>query len=224
MEELLNLLSTSRMQIVELINRQGPADVTEIARSLDLAKTTVRQHLSHLEERHLVASQSISEGPGRPRLRYQLTETGHKLFPSQDGPLFGTLIEFLLREGYPGVVDDFFRQMWKQRREELAREMEKREAVELPERLEVLEEFLERQGFSPSVEIDAAGVTIRECNCPFSEGVRATRLPCRLEAQFLSQALQREGQRVQYIPDGKPSCNYLFPHESTSDSSQEGCE
>jgi predicted ArsR family transcriptional regulator len=90
-------------------------------------------------------------------------------------------------------------------------------AVTLEERLEVVEGFLAEQGFVPEVGVEESLMTIRECNCPFSEAVRATRLPCRLEAQFLEQALQRDLTRVGYMPDGHPACVYEFSVDSPED-------
>ncbi len=209
-QQLSNLLSPSRARIVHLLKRDGAAAVDRIARVLELAPTTVRQHLDRLGDKGLVETESVVDGPGRPTLVYSLSAAGDRLFPSQDGFLFGEMIEFLVHQGYPGVVDAFFREIWERRRREFIEEVEAAGVDDLQGRLGLVEAFLERQGFVPEIEVDEKAVTIRECHCPFSQGVRATRLPCRLEAQFLEQALQKKLRRAGYMPDGHPACVYEF--------------
>ena len=206
----LTLLSPSRRRIIQLIKRRGAVTVEEAAAALELGLTTVRQHLGRLEEAELVARSSVASGPGRPALEYRLTGAGEGLFPAQDAELLRRMIDFLIHQGYPGVVDAFFRDLWDERRAELAARLEETNAESLPERLAVVEELLDQDGFLPEITADEQHVTLRECNCPFSAAVRATRLPCRLEAQFLEHALGRRLERVEYMPDGNAACVYQF--------------
>ncbi|MFP4596808.1 MAG: helix-turn-helix transcriptional regulator [Persicimonas sp.] len=218
-DDLLNLLSASRMRIVQFIKRRGTVTVDETIEGLELAETTIRQHFDRLQDKGLLESHSVPDGPGRPTLRYRLTAAGRQLFPSQDARQFRKVLEFLVQQGYPGLVDDFFRQMWRERKDELVGRLEAAEATSVEERLAVVEAFLADEGFVPEIGVDDDQVTIRECNCPFSEAVRATRLPCRLEAQFLEQALQRDLTRVEYMPDGHPACVYEFHLQGHDDAS-----
>lgn len=207
-QNLLRLLSASRLDLVRFLKRQGTATVDEIAQAIKLAPTTVRQHLDRLLEQDLLVRKSTADGPGRPTMYYRLSPTAEALFPSQDSALFGQIVEFLLVEGYPSLVDEFFQRTWQERQHEFARRAEAAGAHTLERRLEVLAEFLAEQGFLPEITIEEDRAVLCTCNCPFSEGVRATRLPCRLEAQFLEQALQRPLTRKAYIPDGAPGCSY----------------
>lgn len=216
MEDFLNLLSPSRMRIVQFVKRRGTVTVDQVAEALDLAETTIRQHLDRLERKGLLRHESVVSGPGRPTSEYQLTEAGLQLFPSQDGRLMGRIIQFMIQEGYPKLVDEFFREIWAERQDELTRRFSEAGAETIEEQLEVLEGFLDEQGFLPEVEIDGTRAIIRECNCPFAEGVSATRLPCRLEAQLFEQVLQRKLERVNFMPDGHPACVYEFEIESDS--------
>lgn len=214
---LLPLLSPSRVRLAELLKRRGTITVQSASASLGLAETTVRQHLSRLEEAGVVEREAISDGPGRPTLHYHLSATGERLFPSQNGAMLSDLLGFLLREGYPGVVDRFFRQMWDDRQDAVQERLRTVSARTLDERLEVLEAFLADQGFAPQLEVEDETVTIRECNCPLSRAVEATRLPCRLEADFLERVIGCELTRVTYIPEGHPACTYEFSRRLVSD-------
>ncbi len=210
MEDLLTLLSPSRMRLVEFMNREGVVTVDGAVEALGLAETTIRQHLDRLERKGLVTHHSVVHGPGRPTLEYRLTERGMRLFPNQDGHLLGRLLQFVIQEGYPRIVDDFFHDIWAERRDQIVQRFEQEGADTLPRKLEILEDFLEEQGFLPEIKVTEDRVTIRECNCPFSESVRATRLPCRLEAKMFEQLLQRDLARVGFMPDGQPACEYEF--------------
>lgn len=218
-DDLLKLLSPSRMRIVQFLKRRGTVTVDQTIEALGLAETTIRQHFDRLEDMELIERRSVADGPGRPTMEYRLSTAAEGLFPSQNGPLFGRIVEFLVHQGYPGLVDAFFREMWRERRDRLVERLEETGATSLEERLDVVGEFLSAEGFVPEIELDGICVTIRECNCPFSEGVRATRLPCRLEVQFLEHALQRDLKRVGYMPDGHPACVYEFHRD---DAGEEG--
>jgi predicted ArsR family transcriptional regulator len=88
--------------------------------------------------------------------------------------------------------------------------IEKTGVESVEQRLEVVAEFLGQEGFMPEIETSEGRVKINHCNCPFSEAVRATKLPCRLEAQLFEQVLQRKLTRTGYMPDGDAACVYEF--------------
>lgn len=84
---------------------------------------------------------------------------------------------------------------------------------QLESRLNKLMEYLEEEGFMPEIEICGSGdkITVKECNCPFREVVKETRLPCKLEAIFYQKLFSEKVDRTSYIPDGDFSCTYEIP-------------
>ena len=78
-------------------------------------------------------------------------------------------------------------------------------------RRDVLEAVLREEGFVPDIRREVGRLVVRECNCPFSEAVEKTRLPCRLEAAFYEALFDCRIERVSYIPDGHPACICEFP-------------
>lgn len=214
-DDLLDLLSESRLRIIELIKFRGSLTVETAAEQLELSETTIRQHLTRLSDDELVDAQPHADGPGRPTLVYRLTPRAQRLFPSQDDALLGKLLQFLLRRGYPDLVDEFFRSTWEERRQRLARRIDDAGADTLDEQLAILDQFLTKEGFAPDIETDDERVVIRECNCPFSEGVRATQLPCRLETEFFERILHRDVERTSHIPAGDPACCYTFTRDDS---------
>jgi len=206
--DLLDLLSPSRRRVVQAMKRHGEVTIDEFVDELGLATTTVRQHLAKLHEAGLVEYRTASSGPGRPYHGYRLTPAAGHMFPSKSGELFGRLLGFMTQGGSTHIVEAFFEEIWREHREVMLDRL--RLAATLEERLEVVRGFLAEEGFAPEIELDERGVTIHECNCPLFEAVRATRLPCRLEAELLEHALQQELDRASYMPEGHPTCSYFF--------------
>jgi predicted ArsR family transcriptional regulator len=214
MEDITDLLSDSQTRLLELIKKRGEVTVDQAVDSLDLATTTIRQHLERLEDEDLVEHRRKSSGRGRPRHIYRLSSRAEQLFPSRDQLMLHRLLDFLSTEGHHRAIDDFFHEFWEERGEEFSQRLEELDDDSGEARLELLAEFLDEQGFMPEIEHNEAGnVEIRECNCPLSKAVESTRLPCRLEAEFLEQVVGRKLERVSYIPDGNNACVYKFKED-----------
>ncbi len=206
-------LSASKRTLLDLIKRQGSVSLDEAAEATGLARTTLREHLLKLEGEGLIGRVAERRGRGRPSLRFHLTEHGNLLFPARDGALLHELLDFLKREDRWNLIETFFTGFWEKRLREAEHRLDALGPEDLGGRMELLEAILREQGFMPEVQLGGEQIVIRECNCPFPDAVRQTRLPCRLEARFFEQLLQRAAQRVSYIPDGQPACTYTFPAE-----------
>jgi predicted ArsR family transcriptional regulator len=211
MEDITDLLSDSQTRLVELIKKRGEVTVDQAVDALDLATTTIRQHLERLENEDLVEHRRNSVGRGRPRHVYRLSSRAEQLFPSLDRLMLHRLLDFLSTEGHHRAIDDFFHEFWDERGDEFRRRLDALDDESREARLNLLSEFLDEQGFMPEIDHDEAGsVEIRECHCPLSKAVESTRLPCRLEAEFLEQVVGQSLERVSYMPDGNNACVYEF--------------
>ena len=209
--------SDTKRGLLMLIKQRGAASLDDAVRETGLTRTTLREHLGQLERDGLVDRTTNRRGRGRPSLSYSLTPKGERLFPTHDGLLLGGLLEFLKQQNRDDLLRAFFEQFWDERFQEVSARLDKEEADDLAARARVLEELLREQGFMPEVSLNADGIAIRECNCPFPEAVRHTRLPCRLEAKFFERLFGERIGRVAYIPDGSPACTYEFPDSSAAD-------
>jgi len=94
--------------------------------------------------------------------------------------------------------------------------MQKADAKSIEEKLVVLMDMLEEEGFMPEFNIDNESdrLTIKECNCPFSEVVKETQLPCKLEAMFFKRLFNEEVKRTSHIAEGDFSCTYNIPTDA----------
>jgi predicted ArsR family transcriptional regulator len=84
---------------------------------------------------------------------------------------------------------------------------------DLKKRVQELADMLEEEGFMPEFELDEdeEKLTIKECNCPFSEVVKETRLPCKLEALFFKELFGEGVERTTHIAEGDYACSYDIP-------------
>lgn len=202
--------SDTKREILLLVKRKGSISIDDAHQATGLARTTLREHLGQLERDRVVARTTHRQGQGRPILLYHLTEEGHRLFPSRDGVLLRRLLAYLEEQGRQDLVRGFFEHFWEERQREFEFRLSAGPADNQAYRLRILEDLLSEQGFMPEVETSEGGLTIRECNCPFPEAVKHTRIPCQLEARFFERIFEEEIGRVTYIPEGSPACTYEF--------------
>ena len=213
MADALDLVSSdTRRELLQIIKRRGSLSVDEAMEALDMARTTVREHLLQLKEKGLVEQSVEREGRGRPRHRYAMSRRAKMLFPSRDGELMGELIQYLRDQGAEDLVETFFETYWDARTAAVKDELQ--EADTLDDQLTVLRQILEAEGFMPDVHREEGQVTVRECNCPFPESVKHTDAPCRLEEQFYETLFETALDRISYIPDGSAACTYEIEVDS----------
>lgn len=211
------MASAPRRSLLLQLKRRGRLTAEDAATAIDRAVSTAREHLQELESRGWVASVAEpTDGRGRPRHRYRLTRAGEALFPTRDAELMHDLVAFLHDRDASDLLTDFFEDFWAKRSERVQQRLDAHDARDHDNRLQILADVLEEEGFMPEINRTGASVVIRECNCPFPESVKQTRLPCRLEAEFLASALDRPLARVTYIPDGHDACTYTFRDASGS--------
>jgi len=204
------MLTGSKKILINLIKQNGMLSIDNAVEQTDLAKTTVREHFLQLERDGYVDRKYVRAGPGRPSLQYLVTKKGNRLFPSSESDLIRELINYLKGQGEEKKIEEFFEAFWEKRLQKAREKMDNASEQDSRARLNELMKFLEEEGFMPEYEVDEekGAVTIRECNCPFSEVVKETRLPCQLEAMFYKKLFETDVERKSYIAEGDYSCTY----------------
>ncbi len=206
------MITGSKKEILDLLKRKGVLSIDEVSDDMGLAKTTLREHLLQLERDRYIKRTYERSGPGRPSLQYHLTQQGHALYPSGESALMRNFLSFLKEKGEESMIEDFFQDFWDKRFEKAKSLMDEKPEDNLIDRIEVLLEMLAEEGFMPEYHFDEYKnvLEIRECNCPFREVVKETRLPCKLEAEFFQRLFNGKAERTAFIPEGDFSCNYLI--------------
>ena len=204
------MMTSSKKEILNVIKRHGSISIDDTVAQTELAKSTVREHLKQLELDGYLTKEYVRSGPGRPSLHYQLTGKGHKIFPTYESELLREWLRYLKEEGKEQMIEHFFQYFWKKRTDKAEQYMDFEGEKSMKERLQALQKLLEEEGFMPEFTVDenSGDLTVKECNCPFREVVKETRLPCKLEAMFYEKLFNTDVERKTYIADGDYSCTY----------------
>lgn len=210
------IFSGSKKDLLHLIKQKGSLSIDDAVNETGLTKTTLREHFIMLERDGYISREYVRSGPGRPSLHYQMTAEGNQLFPSSESDMIRELLKFLKAQGEEKTIEAFFEEFWEQRLQKARRYMDEASEQHLHSRLDELMKVLEKEGFMPEYDIDdeSQTLTIKECNCPFSEVVKETRLPCKLEAMFYQKIFDRAPNRTTHIADGDFACTYRFSMKS----------
>lgn len=209
------MIKGSKKQLLDLIKSKGIISVDEAVEHSGLAKTTLREHFLQLEKDGYVERTYERKGPGRPSLQYELSAKGHQLYPSSESKLTRQFIRYLKEEGEEEMIESFFEKFWEERYNKAKKRMNQYGPEQKAERLQALLKMLQEEGFMPEIEQDEANecINIKECNCPFSEVIKETRLPCKLEALFFKKIFGDQTERTSYIAEGDYSCTYQITDE-----------
>lgn len=203
-------LTESKQQIVDLLKKNPELSIDELVAEIDLAKTTLREHLIQLERDQFVKRSYHRSGPGRPKLVYKLAERGESLYPSMEPQLFADFLSYLEDREEQALIHEFFETFWESR-EQKARKllgMDEKEVISSETDLTPLIQMLEEEGFMPELESDPGSISIKECNCPFAKIINVTDQPCRLEAKFYDNLFGSKIDRTAFIPSGDHTCTY----------------
>jgi predicted ArsR family transcriptional regulator len=207
------MVKGSKKQLLDLLKKEGLLSLNDAVGKTDLAKSTLREHLLQLEDDGYVKRKFHRSGPGRPSLCYELTAKGHAVYPTYEPKLVKELIQYLKEEGEQGKLEAFFDRFWDQRLEEAKQRMEDSEGIGPKAVILPLIKMLKDEGFMPEYDMDTEGnqVTIKECNCPFGEVIKETRLPCKLEELFYKKLFGEQAKRISHMAEGDYTCTYEFP-------------
>lgn len=212
------MFTGTKKELLDIIKRNGTISINEVVEKMDLAKTTLREHFLQLERDGYITRDYVRSGPGRPSLKYQLTQKGNNLFPSGDAVVVKELLQYLKTKGEEQTIEEFFEAFWEKRLQKARDLMSEVGEDDLKSRFKVFKEMLEEEGFMPELTADeeTGNVSIKECNCPFSEVVKETRLPCKLEAIFYKKLFSENAERTSFMGDGDYACSYSIPLEEVN--------
>jgi predicted ArsR family transcriptional regulator len=200
-------LGESQRFILERLKRRGEVTLADLESEVTLARETLRSHLKSLAAQGLVERAGVvREGPGRPQVRYRLSEAGETLFPRREAVLLGELVRFLLEHGERDTLERFFAERVARKREALRLRVA---SLEGSERLREVARILSADGFMAEVEERATeSPRLRLCHCPLRELVAVSHLPCRAEMELVGELVESPLRRESFMPDGDSSCTY----------------
>lgn len=200
-------MQSTRWSILEILKRKSRATVEDLATSLGLTPTGVRQHVTLLERDGLVTSSEERLRLGRPRLVYHLTEKGEELFPRSYHLLTSWIMDEIVaidgEEKLILLLDRIAERLAQQYGERITGET-------LEAKVESLVEILNGEGALAEWEKLPQGYALREYNCRFHRVALGHPQLCHLERLFLSKLLHSPVQMSECLLESGPRCNYLI--------------
>lgn len=199
-------LSSSQRAVLVAVKRCGEATADELAATLGISASAVRQHLSALRSAGLVAARQERGHPGRPADRYHATELTEPLFVTSDRDLSTELLGHIAEED-PGLVGRVFdrrrHRMVEEARDQLADKS-------IDERVATLTGLLDDQGYLADVEkVDDRRYRIQLHNCAIWNVANEYRQACASELDYLRDLMPDAAvDRVTHKTAGAHSCAY----------------
>jgi DeoR family transcriptional regulator, suf operon transcriptional repressor len=195
-------------KILAYLQRHGEATVKDLEELLGVSTTAVREHLTHLQAKNLVATRLVRHGPGRPHALYSLTDAAQDLFPKE----YDTLTNMLLREIASQEGPDRLQVLLDAVGARLAEEYRGQVAgAALSERLLALREALERRGIP--VELQPDGDSFQLFACPYFDVAQEHAGVCAMERRMVEQVLGEHVILEGTIREGKRACRFTVVHE-----------
>jgi predicted ArsR family transcriptional regulator len=206
------MLNGPKKELLDLVKHHGQLAIDDSVEKMNLAKTTVREHFTQLERDDYIERSYERSGRGRPSLRFQLTKKGNGLYPSYEPEMMREFIRYLQTEGEHQILEDFFQKFWDRRYEKLELMLEEEQTATEEEKARITRRMLDEEGFMVEFELDpdSGDLIMKECNCPFREIIKVTKLPCKLEKEFYHKIFGKQVERTSYIAEGDFACTYCI--------------
>ncbi len=197
--------SATQRRVLIALKRRGEATADELASTLEISSSAVRQHLSALRSAGFITARQERGHSGRPADKYHATDLAE--------PLFGTTanlsIELLehIEEEDPELVNRVF----ERRRRRLVEEANDRlEGEPIDKRVAVLTELLDAQGYL--ADFDALGddhYRINLHSCAIWAVANRFQQACTAELDFIRDLIpDATVERVTLKTDGAHTCAY----------------
>ena len=203
---LLDSLPPTRRALLDTLKRRGEARVDELAATLGVTVSAVRQHLTALDADGWVLHREVRAGPGRPHHLYRLSPEGDRLFPRA----YAAIVTDLLAEAEaedPEIVERMFE---RRRARRVERAKVRLDGKSLRERVHELTSILDEDGYlAEAIELPGGAFRIVEHNCAILAVATKYGAACGTELEFIREVLPDANvERVAHIMAGGHVCAY----------------
>ena len=181
----IELLKSTRAEIVNLLKRQGTMSVETLATELEISKVAVRRHLDQLEDQGFIDHSSERCERGRPKFVYSLTNEGDGLFPDRSADFACDLLTRLGRRLGPEAIDTLLMDQADANIEALLRDVGE---LDFDARVQAVVKQFNDRGYVADIERLADGsYRIVEHNCPIRDVAEQYPQVCREELRVYSE-------------------------------------
>ena len=205
-------MSTTRDLVLKTLLTRQRCTINDLAEAVGINPISVRHHVTKLEASGLVTSEEERHGVGRPRRLYFLTEEGVEQFPTRYLRLTIRLLAQLKETLPEHMVDELFAQVADDLITDYTSDLNLQE-LPLEERLDVVKNLLEEEGFTIDWERKGNGYHIYENSCPYYHVGQSHPEICAVDQALISSVLAVPVSKVKCILDGDKSCTYVVSPE-----------
>jgi len=206
-------MATTRDLVLKTLLTRQRCTINELADAVGINPISVRHHVTKLEASDLVTSEEERHGVGRPRRLYFLTEKGMEQFPTRYLRLTVRLLA-QLKESLPEpMVSKLFTQLADDLITEYSSDLDL-ETLPLEDRLDVVKELLQSEGFTMDWERKENEYIIQESSCPYYHVGQMHPEICTVDQTLISNILGVPVQKVSCILNGDTSCKYIVQAEN----------
>ena len=201
-------MTTTREKILQILLQNPNSTVKELAEEVGINGISVRHHLTTLQADGLIRSEEARHGVGRPLLTYRLTELGAEKFPTRYLRLTNRLLDQLEQS----LPVDKYSNLFKMIATEMAAEYsQKVTGLSLPERLEYLNNLMEKDGFNFTWHREGNHYQVKEVNCPyFHVGTNHPEI-CSIDRELISTILDIPVEQIECVLSGNQRCVFRIP-------------
>ena len=195
--------------ILQILKRNGPSTVSDLANALELSRSATRHHLRVLERNGLVAALGTATptGVGRPGLLYGLTPQALNVFPQGYDRLVNGLLREIKALLAPAQVIGLCERIGK----DLAAEApQRRPGQSVAEYFQEIADFLTSRGYLAQFTQEGNQWTLELGNCPYAYVVQSHAEVCMLDQVMLSGILSDEIKPIQLWINGAQTCSFSF--------------
>ena len=199
-------LSSAQRHVFVALKRRGEASADELAETLGITPSAVRQHLAALKSAGLVASRQERGRPGRPADLYHSTDVGEALFARSSGDLSVELLGDIEDED-PQLIPRVFERRRRRRVEQAGAQLA---GKSLDEQVTVLAEILDGEGYLADFDkLPGGSYRMNLHSCAIWAVASRYGHACTTELEFLREVLpETEVQRVAHKMAGAYVCGY----------------
>jgi DeoR family suf operon transcriptional repressor len=202
----LTALPVTKRALLNNLKKRGDLSADDLAASLDMTVSGVRQQLSGLQRDGLVAFDEIRSGPGRPRYVYRLTSAADGLYPRAYAEITNELLEYV-EDADPDLLEAIFD---KRRRRRIERAQTRMANKAFPQQVQELAKILDEDGYlADYTELGDGTWLVTEHNCAIFGVAMRYGQACSSEIEFIRAVLiNADIERVSHMVAGEHHCSY----------------
>jgi predicted ArsR family transcriptional regulator len=197
---------STRMEVLELLRRKGPASAETIASDLGITPNAVRQHLTNLEKDGFVVSHPERGARGRPALLFSLTERADSVFPKRYGQLATMVLQEVQEMGGEDALDEVFARVAARHALAIERDLE---GLDFDQKLGRVVAWIGRAGTLAEQTESEEGVKITIHNCPFRNTALKFPQVCTITPQLISRLIGTAVSQSDSIHRRDPYCSFV---------------